>query len=83
MQKKTLTLIQLLIFILSLVLAGGTGFAGDKKTASDTGPDEMILKPAAAIKAAKFPHKKHQESFKCGECHHLKYCVKFSVSRHL
>ena len=70
MQKKTLTLIQLLIFILSLVLAGSMSIAGDKKTASDTGPDEMILKTTAAIKAAKFPHKKHQESFECGECHH-------------
>ena len=72
MQKKTLTLIQFLIFILGLVLAGGMSIAGDKKTASDTGPDEMILKTSAAIKAAKFPHKKHQEAFECGECHHSK-----------
>ncbi|MEN8232742.1 MAG: cytochrome c3 family protein [Thermodesulfobacteriota bacterium] len=72
MQKKALNLIQLLVFILSLVLAGGMSIAGDKETASDTGPDEIILKTAAAIKSAKFPHKKHQEAFECGECHHSK-----------
>ena len=72
MKKKSLTLIKSLIFILGLVLAGGMTIAGDKETASDTGPDVIILKTAVAIKSAKFPHKKHQEAFECGECHHSK-----------
>jgi hypothetical protein len=72
MQKKVLTLIQLLVYVFSLALASGTGFAGDKEIASDTGPDEIILKTATARKAANFPHRKHQESFECGECHHSK-----------
>jgi cytochrome c553 len=72
MQKKVLTLTQLLVFILSLALAGGMSIAGKKETATDTGPDEMILKTATARKAAKFPHRKHQKAFECGECHHSK-----------
>ncbi len=46
------------------------GFAGDK------GPPEMILKttvdPAEKPKTVPFPHNKHQEKLKCGDCHHGK-----------
>lgn len=34
------------------------------------GPEEMILQTSQARKPAYFPHKKHQEKFTCGTCHH-------------
>ena len=39
-------------------------------SAVDAGPEEIILKTAKAKKPAIFPHKKHQETIKCSECHH-------------
>ena len=72
MQKKTLILIPLLVFVFGLIFASGMGIASDKEPAVDAGPAEMELKTAAAKKPAKFPHKKHQEAFECGECHHAK-----------
>ena len=71
MQKKTLTLVQLLVFIF-VVVASGMCFATEKEPADDKGPAEMELKTAAAKKPAKFPHGNHQEAFKCCECHHAK-----------
>jgi cytochrome c553 len=71
MQKKNLTLIQLLVFIF-LVAAGGMGYATEKEPVDDKGPEEMILKTAASKKPAKFPHGNHQKAFACGECHHAK-----------
>ena len=70
MQKKFLNLIQLLVFVFGSVVTGDIGIASSKETASDTGPAEIVLKTPAAIKWAKFPHKKHQETFDCDECHH-------------
>ncbi len=64
MQKKTLYVLQLLVMALALAVAGGLGIAGD------AGPADMELKTSAGKKPAKFPHKQHQESFECGECHH-------------
>lgn len=72
MQKKTLTLVQLLVFIFVLVVAGGFSLASEKEPAGDTGPVEMELKTAAAKKPARFPHGKHQEAFECKECHHAR-----------
>lgn len=46
------------------VMATGVSFAGG------TGPEEITLQSAEAKKPAKFPHKKHQDKFKCEECHH-------------
>ncbi len=71
MQKKVLTLIQLLIFVFALIAVNSMGIASEE-AASDIGPAEMELKTAAAKKPAKFPHRKHQETFECGECHHAK-----------
>ena len=71
MQKKTLTLAILLVFIF-LMIAGGMDFATEKGPADDKGPEEMILKTAASKKPAKFPHGTHQKAFACGECHHAK-----------
>lgn len=72
MQKGTLSFIALLVFIAGVATANGTGIASDKEPAVDSGPAEMVLQTAAATKPAKFPHKNHQESFGCGECHHTK-----------
>ncbi len=51
------------------MLVGGVvlSFASD-----DVGPAEitMVGSKSAKPKPAQFPHKKHQESLKCGECHH-------------
>ncbi|GAB4342484.1 MAG: hypothetical protein Kow0089_17600 [Desulfobulbaceae bacterium] len=35
-----------------------------------TGPEEIVLKTATSRKPAYFPHKKHQERYDCGTCHH-------------
>jgi hypothetical protein len=66
MFKKSVIATTAMIFILGLVLASGI------VTAGDAGPEEMVLKTSAAKKPANFPHKKHQEKFECGECHHSK-----------
>ncbi|MBW2467517.1 MAG: cytochrome c3 family protein [Deltaproteobacteria bacterium] len=56
-----------------MVIAVNTAFSADEKEPPvDTGPAEMTLKTTAARKSAKFPHKKHQENFTCGICHHSK-----------
>ena len=34
------------------------------------GPTEMVLRTAQARKPAYFPHRKHQEKYYCGSCHH-------------
>ena len=36
------------------------------------GPTEMVLKTEQAKKPAYFPHKKHQQKYLCGMCHHGK-----------
>jgi hypothetical protein len=38
--------------------------------AGSTGPDDFTMQTPEAKKPAKFPHKKHQETIKCEECHH-------------
>jgi len=60
----------MLVFIFSLTFLGTVGIASEKETVTDTGPAEIILKTHAAIKPARFPHKKHQKTFECGKCHH-------------
>jgi hypothetical protein len=72
MHKKTMLLGQLLVIALFLVFSGGM------VVASDAGPADMELKTAAAKKPAKFPHKTHQDTFECGECHHGKVDGKIS-----
>lgn len=46
------------------MMAAGVSFA------ANNGPEEIVLKTAEGKKPAKFPHKKHQETIKCEECHH-------------
>lgn len=65
MPKKTLIIPTLVFFCCSLVASG-------LSMASDTGPEKMLIQTAAAKKPARFPHRKHQESFECKECHHAK-----------
>ncbi len=40
--------------------------------AGDTGPETITMTAtgSAKPKPATFPHKKHQETLKCGDCHH-------------
>lgn len=40
--------------------------------ASDTGPETVTLVDSTSKKPkpAEFPHKKHQETLTCGDCHH-------------
>lgn len=66
MSKKLLILTTAVAFVFSLALAGGAAMA------SDNGPAEMVLKTVAGKKPANFNHAKHQEKFKCGDCHHGK-----------
>lgn len=48
----------------------GTCFASDKGPADLT--LESTIDPAKKPKPAIFPHAKHQETLKCGDCHHSK-----------
>ena len=57
------TVIAAVVFCFAM-LAAGASFAGNN------GPEEITLQTAEAKKPAKFPHKKHQETIKCEECHH-------------
>ena len=72
MRKKTLTILPVLVFVFGMIVTSGIGIASDTERAIYHGPAEMVLKTATAKKTARFPHKKHQESFECGECHHYK-----------
>ncbi len=51
------------IFCFSMM---GTGVS----SAANAGPEEITLQSAEAKKPSKFPHKKHQEMYKCEQCHH-------------
>lgn len=42
------------------------------ENAGSNGPAEMILKTSMAKKPAYFPHKRHQDKYACGTCHHGK-----------
>ena len=64
MLKKSLSIVTALVFCMALV-AAGTAMANN-------GPAELVLKTAKAKKPAAFPHKKHQDMYKCGQCHHGK-----------
>ncbi len=44
-------------------------FAAILAFAADTGPADITLGEGGK-KPAVFPHKKHQDAFKCGDCHH-------------
>lgn len=71
--KNSFPLTLLQVFILSTVFTVcGSASANENETSVPTGPAEMTLKTAAAIKSARFPHKKHQEAYECGTCHHSK-----------
>ena len=67
---------KLTLCAVSVALAFGLCFAATTLAAVDKGPAEIILKstidPAKKAKPAVFPHAKHQERLKCGECHHSK-----------
>ena len=67
---------RLTLYAVSVALAFGLCFAGASLAGDEKGPAEMTLKstvdPAKKAKAAVFPHAKHQEKLKCGECHHSK-----------
>ncbi len=62
--KKALICGVALAFVFSL------GFAG-MSMAQEKGPAEITINPDGK-KPVQFPHAKHQERLKCGECHHTK-----------
>lgn len=63
MIKKTVVLASALAF-----LVGGAVLANAE---ADKGPADITIN-ADGKKPATFPHAKHQEAIKCGECHHGK-----------
>lgn len=65
MLKKVLVCSALSMFVLG-------GAVQSLLATSDPGPEEitMVYDKSKKPKPAIFPHKKHQEAFKCGECHH-------------
>jgi len=66
MSKKTLIVLVIAAFVMSLGLAVSMSIAAD-----DKGPAEITLNPDGT-KPAKFPHAAHQgkEGVTCGTCHH-------------
>ncbi len=46
------------------------GLAGISMAAVNTGPANIVMKTARAMKPAYFPHAEHQSRLKCGVCHH-------------
>jgi len=72
MSKKSFILTFVLVFVFGLVIATGSGMANATEATGDTGPADLELKTSAGKKPAKFPHKKHQETFECKDCHHVK-----------
>ena len=64
------------LYAVATALVMGLAFTGASFANDDKGPTEMTLKstvdPAKKAKPALFPHAKHQEKLKCGECHHSK-----------
>jgi len=60
------------LMTLALAASMTVCFALATSASANTGPAEMVLKTAKAKKPAQFPHKKHQDMFKCEECHHTK-----------
>lgn len=70
MSKKSLILLVVTAFVVSLGLGVTMSLADDAK-----GPAEITLNPdnrdaAKKGKPAVFPHAKHQEKNECGVCHH-------------
>ena len=70
MSKKSLILLVVTAFVMSLGFGVTMSLADANK-----GDAEITLNPdnrdaAKKGKPAVFPHAKHQEKFKCGECHH-------------
>jgi len=65
MQKNTMkfAVLAAVVFFFAMM---GTGVS----YAANAGPEEITLQTADAKKPAKFPHKKHQATIKCEECHH-------------
>ena len=67
MNKNYLIIVPLLAFVSILCIASGPSLA-----ATDAGPETMKLEAPAGKKPSQFPHKTHQESFACKDCHHAK-----------
>jgi hypothetical protein len=61
-----------LLLTSALILIAGLWDAGSLSISLDTGPETMELKSPSGKKTARFPHKKHQESFECKDCHHTR-----------
>lgn len=68
MSKKLLITFTALFFISGLLVISNPSVASE----IDKGPEEMVIQTASAKKPAKVPHRKHQESFECKDCHHAK-----------
>ena len=56
--------------VVSMFVMGGAVISS--MATSDTGPATITItdSKSAKPKPAQFPHKAHQDKFKCGECHH-------------
>jgi hypothetical protein len=62
---------KVLICSVALVFLCTTGFVSLSMAGDEKGPAEITLNPKGK-KPVIFPHAKHQEKQKCGECHHSK-----------
>jgi hypothetical protein len=60
-----------LICSIALVFLCTTGLVAVSMAGEEKGPAELIISPDGK-KPVQFPHAKHQEKIKCGECHHGK-----------
>ncbi len=66
MKKNLILCLSVFAFVFSLAISNGVGVA------ADPGPADMVLKTAAGKKPANFPHKTHQDTIACADCHHGK-----------
>ena len=53
------------------LLAAAVNGAAAREGAIDIGPETITMKSLKAVKPAEFPHRKHQQSLVCMQCHHL------------
>lgn len=72
MQRKILSVTQLLLFVFFQTAIAPMSTAEAIKNNIDIGPEEIVLKSPSRIRSARFPHRRHQEKFTCGQCHHAK-----------
>ena len=56
---------------LAVMLTGAVNGSPGMAVTVDIGPESITMKSLHAKKPAEFPHRKHQQTLTCMQCHHL------------